>query len=146
LQHTLILTATLATLGAAALGHAGATGVVKDRMDAMDSMSEAMKVIVPMTRGQLPYDGAAMAEAANVIAGLAGASLIEMFPEGTTDAPSEAAPAIWEDFDRFSGLAMELERAAGALADAAAGSDVLPEAEFGAMAATCSGCHRPFRL
>lgn len=133
-------------VGGAALAHSGATGVVKERMDAMVAMAEAMKVIVPMSRGQVAYDADAYAEAARRIASHSGQPLVEKFPEGSLMAPSEAAPAIWEDFDRFADLSTTLEERAEALAQAAVTADSPPGAEFAAMAQTCGACHEDFRI
>lgn len=109
---------TASTLAAVALAHGGATGIVKERMDAMGEMRDAVKTISPMMSGEAEYDAEAVREAAETIQGHGGESLTEMFPEGTTDAPSEAKPAIWNDWERFTGLADQLETAATGLAEA----------------------------
>lgn len=133
-------------LAGAVLAHSGATGVVKERMDAMSSMADSMKVIVPMMRGQTTYESAAFAQAAQDISDQAGQSLVDMFPAGSLMAPSEASEVIWSDFDRFAGLALTLEDQAEALALAALASDSPPTAEFGEMARTCGACHQDFRI
>lgn len=91
-----------------ALAHSGATGVVKERMDAMKGMQEAVKTITPMFSGQANYDAAAVRSAAAEIAGHAGAAMTSTFPEGTTGHPSEARPEIWTDWDDFQALANQL--------------------------------------
>lgn len=133
-------------VGGVAAAHTGATGVVKERMDAMSAMADAMKVIVPMTRGEVEYDPAAFAAAADSISDHAGTSLVEMFPAGSMVAPSEASPRIWEELDRFAELSETLEDAASDLSRAAMESSTLPADEFGAMARTCGACHRDYRI
>ena len=133
-------------LAGTALAHSGATGVVKDRMEAMKAMADALEVIVPMTRGERAYDPGAYAAAARRIAAEAGRPLVDKFPEGSTQSPSEAAPAIWTDFARFSDLSMTLERRAAALAQAADNSAEVPRGAFRDMAQTCSACHEDYRI
>ncbi|MCZ0812501.1 MAG: c-type cytochrome [Pseudomonadota bacterium] len=111
--------AAIAGLGAAAFAHSGATGVVKERMDAMKQMGEAIKRIKPMMSGEVAYDPAAVREAARAIAAESGDAMTRKFPEGTTDHPSETLPRTWEEWDRFASLAARLETAAEGLALAA---------------------------
>ena len=42
----------MTSIGLAAFAHSGATGGMKERMDAMSEMGEAMKTLTPMMRGQ----------------------------------------------------------------------------------------------
>lgn len=127
-----------------ALAHSGATGIVKERMEAMEDMAARMKVIVPMMRGRTAYDPEALSAAAARIADLGGPALSGMFPEGSDHGPSEAAPAIWSEFGRFEALAAELSLAARALSEAAATSDAPPRAAFAEMVGTCRACHESF--
>lgn len=111
--------AAIVGLSAAAFAHSEATGVVKERMDAMKSMGEAIKRIRPMMSGEAAYDAAAVREAARVIAAEAGEAMTGKFPEGSTDHPSEVLPRTWEEWERFTQLADQLEMAAKGLALAA---------------------------
>lgn len=96
------------TLGVAALAHSGATGVVKDRMEAMKEMQEAVKSVAPMMSGTSGYDAMAVRRAADTFRRHSGSALTEDFPKGSTELPSEALPAIWQDWDRFEDLAAQL--------------------------------------
>ena len=101
--------AALASLIAAgALAHSGAKGVVKERMMGMGVMGEAVKTLAPMMQGQTPYDPAAVRTAAGQISAHAGDTLTGLFPEGSTEKPSEAKASIWKNWDRFVALAAEL--------------------------------------
>ncbi len=118
----------LAVLAAVALGsatalvasaHEGATGIVGERMRAMEEVGDAMKVITAMFRGQTDYDADVVSEAAEVIAGHGGEQLTRLFPDGSLDHPTEALPTIWQDWDRFESLARDLSVFAGTLSAAA---------------------------
>lgn len=102
-----------------ALAHSGATGVVKERMDAMKAMQAAVKSITPMVSGQVKYDAGAVRSAAATIAGHAGEAMTSKFPEGTTGHPSEARPGIWSDWGQFQALADQLALTARGLGLAA---------------------------
>jgi len=94
-----------------ALAHEGATGVVKERMDLMDTQKDAMKVIGEMAKGAVPFDAAKAAEAAGEIERTS-KQIPELFPEGTGGHPSEAKPEVWTKWEEFTGDAKELETAA----------------------------------
>src|SRR6056297_3750192 len=111
--------AAIASFSVTAFAHSGATGVVKERMDAMKSMGEAIKRIKPMMSGEAAYDEAAVHAAAQSIADEAGEAMTSKFPEGSTDHPSEALPRTWDEWERFAALANQLEMAANGLAMAA---------------------------
>lgn len=99
--------------------HEGATGVVKERMEAMKAIGAATKRIAAMMRGQQDYDAATVAEAAGTIGAHGGDAMTALFPKGSMHEPSQARPVIWEDWDRFRALARDLVLYSDALADAA---------------------------
>ena len=103
----------------AAFGHGGATGIVKERMDAMSAMGDAVKSLSAMMRGETPYDAEAIRAEARKIRQHAGEAITRLFPEGSGGGPSEAKPEIWSSWDDFAAMAEELELLAGGLADAA---------------------------
>ena len=136
----LILTAPFAT------AHDGATGVVKQRMDAMSKIGSYLKSVNGMLRGTADMDTSAIQAAMEDIA-MMSTHLPDMFPEGTGDAPSEAGPMIWTDPEGFTASFVELETAAKAMAEIAKDgkTDALGPA-FGAVAKTCKGCHSDYRI
>ena len=95
-------------LGVAALAHSGATGVVKSRMEAMKEMQAAVKIVAPMMSGSTAYDAAAVRSAAETFLRHSGEAMTTNFPEESVEPPSEALPTIWQEWDRFEGLAMQL--------------------------------------
>ncbi|WP_425403378.1 c-type cytochrome [Hwanghaeella sp.] len=149
----------LIAAGSAAHAHSTATCVVKDRMDAMVSIGKATKSIVAMMRGKQGYDPERLTAAANRILLHGGESLLEKFPEGSLDPPSEALPEIWEDWVTFKTLVEEMRREALLLKTVAPnGSEGFgetvsysddPAQPAGPVATrlvkTCKNCHEQFR-
>ena len=130
-----------------AYAHAGADGVVKDRMDMMGEIARAMKTIGQMIKGEVSYDAEAAKAAANEIYGHM-SHMTEMFPEGSTEKPSEALPAIWENWDEFVALSDKLKIDAKQLAEIAGSSTSADgiKAQFGLVGKSCGSCHEKFRL
>jgi cytochrome c556 len=75
----------------ALLAEERATGVVKERMDLMETQKDAMKVIGAMAKGEAPFDadkaGAAAAEIETTAA-----EIVDLFPEGTVGPPAKPSP------------------------------------------------------
>lgn len=111
--------ATIITGGLAAYAHTGATGVYKERMDAMMAMGKVVKTLSAMMRGETEFDAASVKEGARAIKSHAGGAMTSLFPEGTTEAPSEARAEIWTDWETFEALADQLETYATGLERAA---------------------------
>ena len=128
--RTWILATAMTSAGLTALAHSGATGVVKERMDAMVDLGDEMKRLTPMMRGQTEYDPEIVRGAADTMIGHAGSAMTELFPEGSNGKPSEALDAIWEDWDEFAALAEALRANAEGMKRAAenglAGPDDMP--------------------
>ncbi|WP_415886490.1 c-type cytochrome [Neptuniibacter sp. QD37_6] len=159
----------------AAYAHGGATGIVKERMDAMEDMKGAMKTVSDMFKGKIPYEPVQVRVAAETINMHAGENLTKLFPEGSLDHPTEAKAEIWQDWDRFQHLSKELERISQGLYDAAdnvgaentedtsasmMGMAAAPEVQEGAesfatmpvevvferLSDNCSACHTDYRV
>jgi cytochrome c556 len=129
-----------------AFAHESATGVVKERMDLMDTQKEAMKVIGAMAKGTAPFDAAKAASAAQEIEDTA-KKIPELFPEGTGGHPSEAKPEVWTKWDEFTADAEGLETAAKNLVMALEAPEA-PEwkAKFKGVIDACKTCHKTFRM
>jgi cytochrome c556 len=125
------------TLFNSAYAHGGATGIVKERMDAMSSMADSMKALTPMMRGKTEYDAENVRALATRISEQAGGHLLAMFPEGSLSEASEAKPSIWTKWDRFETYANELSVLAAGLSNAAdnvnAGSEAGGVSDMGSM-------------
>ncbi|WP_415887422.1 c-type cytochrome [Neptuniibacter sp. QD37_6] len=114
------------------MAHGGATGIVKERMDAMGDMKDSMKEVSDMFKGKTPYDADKVREAAEIIKGHSGNALTKLFPEGSMQHPTEAKPNIWDEWDRFTKLADHL----GVLGEGlikAAGNTEAPNEDKGMM-------------
>ena len=109
----------ISAVGFAALAHTGATGVVKERMDGMGELREAMKRLTPMMRGQADYDPDVVRSAADTMIRHAGSQMTDLFPEGSNEKPSEALDTIWEDWEEFAALAEALRTSAEGMKQAA---------------------------
>lgn len=118
--------------------HGGATGIVKQRMDAMVDIGRATKAIRDAIRRSEPD---AVRDAAMRIAGHA-AEIPKLFPDGSFHHPSEALPAISADRTAFDALAAKLVLAAEELASNADA----PREAARRLADACKQCHTRFRL
>lgn len=142
----------------------GATeGVLKDRQDLMKALGGSMKATTAMMRGQAPYDADQVREMGTKIASHGGEAMTKLFPSGSLDGDSAALPAIWENWDRFSALAEQLNTYGLGLAAAAGNARgaapapggaspspselaaMSPDAVFALIGQTCAGCHQDFR-
>ena len=114
-----------------------------ERVAGFKRASAALKAI---HRVHLPQsDWAELAAAAREIQSW-GQQIPAQFPPGS-DAPDDRArPAIWQDFDRFSGLADAMAGRAAALAEQAQSRNKAAiTLALEALGDSCSACHRRFR-
>ena len=129
-------------LSAAAMAHSGATGIIKERMDFFKRSKDNLKAINMHLRGG---DFRAIVPLAEDIRDWAG-KMPDYFPQGSDGKPSEAAPAIWTDFDGFTKAAKDHYEAADTLVSAAKSENAGDIAKaFKATAATCKSCHKSYR-
>ena len=108
-KTTIVAAVLIAGTAVTAFAHSGATGIVKERMDAMLAMGKAVKTVAPMMRGETAYDAETVRDAARLFQQHAGESMTKLFPEGTGGMPSEAKDEVWTDWERFAALASQLE-------------------------------------
>ncbi|MEM7025179.1 MAG: cytochrome c [Pseudomonadota bacterium] len=166
----LTLLGTILADGSPAMAHSGATGVVKERMDLMEIIGRQMKVLSAVFKGEVDYDPQVVREAAAAIGDHAGDKVAALFPEDSLAPPTEALPAIWLNWERFTLLSRQLASYSDALVqavnnpsgseatvgsvpmlgatedvDPAALATMAPEVVFLHLAQTCSACHREFR-
>ena len=131
-------------IGSAALGHEGATGIVKQRMDEMEHVGRVVKRINERLKSKRRLTE--IAKDAEEVQAAAG-RVPSLFPPGSRDGHSEARPAVWERWPEFVAGARSLEAEAEKLAAAArSGDEPAVAAQFRSMTRTCSGCHDVFRL
>ena len=144
---TLVCLALWLGLAAESWAHSEASGIVKQRMDAMTSMARAMKSIAEMIKGTTAFEADLVLPSARLLIRHA-KEMPALFPD--TDhsraKPTEALPDVWTRWAAFSDLAERLEQEGAALM--VAGFDGNQEAitrQFTATAKVCRDCHGGFR-
>ena len=140
----------LALLGATAITgtvHAqDATGPAFDRQTMMKQVGGAVRILSGMARGEAEYDPEAAVLGFRTIQAVA-AGLPYLFPEGSeTGDETEAAPAIWSDWDGFVAAANELETDAAAAVETGGGGLEAFQAAFMEVAGNCRTCHEAYRI
>ncbi|TYC49295.1 cytochrome c [Rhodobacterales bacterium] len=143
----LIIIAAVFTVGTA-WAHGGASGVVKERMDAMSEIGANMKTIGKTLKAGGPVERNKISAAAGIVASHGGKELTNLFPEGSLHEPTEASPEIWREWSRFSEYAGSLRSSALELKELTeAGADRQQlGAAFGSLAKSCKSCHEAFRI
>jgi len=127
--------------------HEGATGIVKQRMDAMSEMKAAMAVIGKMVKGRTGFDGDMGKAAAEKIVRHA-ENMVVLYPdsEESRQKVSKARDEIWVEWERFEQMAQDLEVVAGELkASFETGSLETVQPFFRKTGKSCSACHQDFR-
>lgn len=140
-----ILAALALLLPAATVGHEGATGIVKARMDMMKSLGQSTKILTAMYGEKIPLEPAVVENEARWIASQA-QRMAKLFPKGSQNWPSEARPEIWQDWSAFQDLADDLAQKGEQLAKRAASAPPSETtADFRALVSICGSCHKKFR-
>lgn len=123
--------------------HQGATGIVKERMDAFKRSQTQLKAAAKAAKSGEFETVERLAQSLSEW----GRIMPSTFPEGSLYPPSEASPDIWTDFARFSALAQDFSDSADRLAAAATtqdGQSVRNAIE--AVGHSCKSCHNLFRV
>lgn len=129
---------------AAASAHEGVKNpAVMKRMQGMTEIAAQLQVIGDMAKGEAAFDAKAARAAASGIATHAAAAPA-LFEAREDDPKSEAKPAIWENFEDFSRLSLELEEIATDLsATISAPDDLRPALQR--LGQNCKACHTDYR-
>lgn len=139
-----LMAATLALGATAALAHTGVKNpAVMARMNGMSAISDNVKVLGTMAKGQIAFDAATAQAAARAIS-THSAESVALFTPQETDPKSEARAAIWTDFDDFSAKATDLETLAAGLAETITTVDDV-KAAMRPLGASCKACHSLYR-
>lgn len=127
------------------VAHADADATIKARQACMKSNGAMMGVMVPMIKGEKPYDAAAI-EAVIKPMNDACADWANFWTEESmkgSSAETWAKPEIWSDKAGFEAAGGEAYKAMEALR--AAKDEASFKAAFPAVGASCQGCHEKFR-
>jgi cytochrome c556 len=136
-----LVSAVMAVAGAVS-AHEGATGVLKERMDAMKDMAQVSKAISQAVKDKRGLDD--IPAQARSIQQLA-AKMADQFPRGSDTHPSEAKPAIWKNWSDFLKKAQALEAEAARLASASPEDLKALTTQARRVIETCSACHEAYR-
>lgn len=142
MTRILALAALAATLAFGASAHADVENpAVKARMAAMKTIGGSMKTLGGMAKGAVAFDAAKAQAAVDAIAEQA--ELIPaLFEANETDPKSEAAPAIWTNYDDFLKKTDMLKTAASVTL--ASQADLGPA--MGGLGGSCKACHTDYRI
>jgi cytochrome c556 len=159
-NRTVAALLTVAIVGSIGQGiaHTGATGIVKERMEAMKTLGDHAEVVGDMLKGKTPFELGSVEAAASAFIEH-GEHIPMLFPdteESRTGSKTEALPAIWTDWDGFTALAAQFTEDSSALATVVDGLSTGAQsadeqsravrAAFFRASKSCSGCHERFRL
>ena len=140
-KTVLILTSSL-MIASMALAHNGVKNpAVMARMQGMEQIGAASKVLGNIARGRVAFDAEAAASAKAALAQQA-AEIPVLFEAQEDDPKSEALPAIWSDFADFTAKADALRDAAEAM-DVTSAETIA--AGMGAVGGSCRSCHKAYR-
>ena len=135
----------LAILAGAGVAFAAATGAdaIKERREFMKIDGEVSKPIVPMLKGQAPFDLALVQKALKTYVNAASKSPT-LFPPDSKTGDTNALPAIWDNMDdvkaRFAKLGKDVDAALATVKDDASFKAVMPD-----FFKNCGGCHEKYR-
>lgn len=118
---------------------------VKYRQSAFSVMGTHFRRIGAMVQNRVPFDAPTLAANAEVVAALS-ALPFTAFSEGTDLASSKARPVVWSQRAKFDAGATKMQQEVAELNAAAKSGDMDKiRPAFGAVSATCKGCHDDYR-
>jgi cytochrome c556 len=126
-----------------AVAHDHATGIVKERMDMMESMAKHMKAITERIKSK--SDLAGIKVDAEAIAAHA-PHMVHLFLKGSMQKPTEARATIWQNWEDFEAKARALEIESNKLAKTDASDFMAIEGRVRAVSQACGACHEKYRV
>ena len=139
-----LLTLIFLAISPVAFAHSGVKDQnVKERMMVMKAMADNTKVIGQMLKRKTQFDAN---EAKSALERLSSLSLKtpKVFTVNATDPKSEAKPAIWDEFDEFTKLSLELAETSIVLANSIENIEDLRPA-LKRISSGCKSCHSKYR-
>jgi len=133
----------LASAAPAHEGHEHATGVVRERMILMENMGKRLLAISKRLRANKDLDS--IAPDARAIHEMAG-KITSKFPPGSTQAPTAAKPAVWQQWPDFTEKAKALEVQAGKFSATSTADGKALRDQFRAVGFACDRCHETYRV
>ena len=118
---------------------------IKFRQSALTVMGTYFSRLGAMANGKAPYDAAAAAADAEVVAMVSHLPW-QAFGPGTDKGETRAAPEIWTESDKFKAGMTKMTEELNKLNAAAKTGDLAQiKAAFGGAAQTCKSCHDSYR-
>lgn len=139
-----LLTLIFLVISSVAFAHSGVKDQnVKERMMVMKAMADNTKVIGQMLKRKTQFDAN---EAKSALERLSSLSLKtpKVFTVNATDPKSEAKPAIWDEFDEFTKLSLELAETSIVLANSVENIEDLRPA-LKRISSGYKSCHSKYR-
>ena len=139
-----LLTLIFLVISSVAFAHSGVKDQnVKERMMVMKAMADNTKIIGQMLKRKTQFDAN---EAKSALERLSSLSLKtpKVFTVNATDPKSEAKPAIWDEFDEFTKLSLELAETSIVLANSIENIEDLRPA-LKRISSGCKSCHSKYR-
>jgi cytochrome c556 len=118
---------------------------IKYRRSALFVMGQHFGRIGAMAQGKVPFDAAAAAANADVVASMAKLPWAGFGP-GTDSGDTNALPEVWLETEKFKGGQQKMQEELAKLATAAKSGNLDQlKAAFGDAGKTCKGCHEHFK-
>jgi cytochrome c556 len=136
-------------VGGSLYAHSGATGIVKERMDAMEAMGDLSKTVANMFKGKTEFDRDTLVDAADAFV-QHGSDMTALFPdtpESRNGSNTQALPIIWNEWEDFTGMADEFVQKSIALQNFVGSTEDVTQLrkEFFKTTKGCLGCHKRYR-
>lgn len=118
---------------------------IKYRKAAFTVMAAHFSRIGAMAAGRVPFDAAAAASNADIVASMSKLPFAG-FIDGTSTGDTRAKPEIWSNRAKFDAAATKMQEEITKLNAAAKGGNFeAVKTAFGAAGQTCKACHDDFR-
>lgn len=137
-----LVSAALASVSSV-VGHEGASGVVRERMEAMESMGKSITAITQRLKQKRDLD-AIKAHAKSIQEGAA--KMPFLFPKGTGGHPSEATDQVWQKWADFEAKARALGTESGKLAEVDTRDMRALREQALRVSNVCGDCHELYRV
>ena len=139
-----MFTLVLITASSIVFAHSGVKDKnVKERMILMKEMAKNTKTIGQMLKGKTEFDANKAKLALERLSSLS-LETPEVFKVNATDPKSEAKSSIWDEFDKFTKLSIDLAETSIVLVNSIETIDDLRPALKG-VSSGCKACHSQYR-
>jgi len=122
-------------------------GPIEDREALMKSFGQSMGQLAAVAKGEKPFDAAEIQAAlATLNERVAKFDPVALFPEGSTNEKTTAAPTIWTENAGFVADADKLKTDVAAAAANPPADLAALQATVGKIGKDCGDCHQTYRI